>query len=59
MKRRLLLTGGAALLAGCGFQLRQAPQFVFDTIEFVEEAANRVVAGQHLGAGGDVHGHQR
>lgn len=33
MKRRLLLTGGAAtLLAGCGFQLRQNPDFAFDNI---------------------------
>jgi LPS-assembly lipoprotein len=33
MKRRALLAGGlAATLAGCGFQLRQAPQFAFDTI---------------------------
>lgn len=32
MKRRSLLAAGAALLAGCGFQLRQAPQFAFDTI---------------------------
>ena len=33
MKRRLVLSGlGAGVLAGCGFQLRQAPHFVFDTI---------------------------
>ncbi|MCC2676701.1 MAG: rare lipoprotein [Ramlibacter sp.] len=33
MQRRLLIASGAAsLLAGCGFQLRQAPQFAFDTI---------------------------
>ena len=32
MKRRVLLTAGAGLLAGCGFQLRQTPQFAFDTI---------------------------
>ncbi|GAB3657422.1 LPS-assembly lipoprotein LptE [Ramlibacter alkalitolerans] len=33
MKRRLLLAAvAAALLAGCGFQLRQAPDFVFDSI---------------------------
>ena len=33
MQRRLLLTAaGAGLLAGCGFQLRQAPEFAFDTI---------------------------
>ncbi|TWO64450.1 hypothetical protein FN976_27970 [Caenimonas sedimenti] len=33
MNRRLLvLAGAAALLAGCGFQLRQAPDFVFRSI---------------------------
>ena len=33
MKRRLLLAAAvAATLAGCGFQLRQAPEFAFDTI---------------------------
>lgn len=32
-RRRLLSAAGAALmLAGCGFQLRQPPSFVFDTI---------------------------
>lgn len=30
--RRLLLLAGAVLLGGCGFQLRQPPNFVFDTI---------------------------
>lgn len=33
MRRRLILSGaGAALLAGCGFQLRQAPDFVFSSL---------------------------
>jgi LPS-assembly lipoprotein len=33
MKRRALLAAsGAAVLAGCGFQLRQAPDFAFDRI---------------------------
>lgn len=33
MKRRNFFPlAGAALLAGCGFQLRQAPDFAFDTI---------------------------
>ena len=33
MRRRLLLTGMAATaLAGCGFQLRQAPDFAFKSI---------------------------
>jgi LPS-assembly lipoprotein len=33
MSRRVLIAAAAAaLLAGCGFQLRQAPDFVFDSI---------------------------
>ena len=33
MRRRSLLPlAGAALLAGCGFQLRQAPDFIFNSI---------------------------
>lgn len=33
MNRRLVIAGGAAaLLAGCGFQLRKAPEFAFDSI---------------------------
>ena len=31
-RRALLGLGGAALLAGCGFQLRQAPDFAFDSL---------------------------
>ncbi|GAB3765989.1 hypothetical protein GCM10028796_24420 [Ramlibacter monticola] len=33
MKRRLVIAAGAAaLLAGCGFELRKAPEFAFDSI---------------------------
>jgi len=32
LPRRALLLAAAASLAGCGFQLRQAPDFVFDSI---------------------------
>ena len=33
VRRRLLLSSaGAALLAGCGFKLRQAPDFAFDSV---------------------------
>jgi LPS-assembly lipoprotein len=32
MERRLFLTGVAVALGGCGFQLRQAPEFAFDSI---------------------------
>lgn len=39
-RRNLLFaTGAAVLLAGCGFQLRQAPHFAFQTI-FVASAPN-------------------
>ena len=31
-RRALLGLGGAALLAGCGFQLRQAPDFAFESL---------------------------
>ena len=31
-RRNFLPLAGAALLAGCGFQLRQAPNFAFETI---------------------------
>jgi len=31
-RRHLLVAAGASLLAGCGFKLRQAPDFVFDAI---------------------------
>ena len=31
-RRKLLSLGGAALLAGCGFQLRKLPDFAFDTL---------------------------
>lgn len=46
MKRRLLLAcGGAALLAGCGFQLRKAPDFAFDSI-LVTADVNSPLANQ-------------
>lgn len=32
MQRRLLLSSAAALVAGCGFKLRQAPTFAFKSI---------------------------
>lgn len=46
IRRRLLLTGGAAtLLAGCGFQLRRAPDFAFDTI-LITADLNSALANQ-------------
>lgn len=45
MKRRhLLASGGAALLAGCGFQLRQAPDFAFDSIVINAAASSPLAA---------------
>lgn len=47
MKRRLLLSSaGVALLAGCGFQLRQAPDFAFDSIAI--NAASSSPVGNEL-----------
>lgn len=34
MLRRVFLLGSAAGLAGCGFELRRAPEFVFKTLHF-------------------------
>ncbi|MBI5275021.1 MAG: hypothetical protein HY854_01040 [Burkholderiales bacterium] len=39
MRRRSFALGGAALLAGCGFQLRQAPNFAFDSISVASPTA--------------------
>lgn len=45
MKRRLLLTVPlAALLAACGFQLRQAPDFAFDAIAIRSQPNSPVAA---------------
>lgn len=57
MKRRLLLaSGGAALLAGCGFQLRQAPDFAFDSIVINAVASSPLAAElrRSLAANGKV-----
>jgi len=44
--RRLFLLGAAAgMLAGCGFQLRQAPSFAFSTIQ-VLAGANSLLADE-------------
>ena len=46
MKRRsLLLAAAPALLAGCGFQLRQAPNFAFTSIA-VASPTNTSLAGE-------------
>jgi LPS-assembly lipoprotein len=46
MKRRNLLSlSGAMLLAGCGFQLREAPNFAFDSIVIAAEG-NSPLANQ-------------
>jgi LPS-assembly lipoprotein len=46
MRRRLLLTGTAALpLAGCGFQLRDAPELAFRSL-FVNAGENSPVGNE-------------
>jgi LPS-assembly lipoprotein len=57
MKRRSLFPlAGAALLAGCGFELRKAPDFAFDTITInappSSPLANELL--RNLQAGGNV-----
>ena len=57
MKRRDLFSlGGAALLAGCGFQLRQAPDFAFGTIVVNAPDSSPLAAElrRSLAAGGKV-----
>ncbi|MGV3572585.1 MAG: LPS assembly lipoprotein LptE [Ramlibacter sp.] len=45
MKRRTLLPlAAAALLAGCGFQLRQAPEFAFDILTVHARPASPIAA---------------
>jgi len=58
MKRRNLLgLAGAALLAGCGFQLRKAPDFAFSTIVINAPASSPLAAElrRSLAADGKVH----
>jgi LPS-assembly lipoprotein len=46
MKRRIFLSAaGAATLAGCGFRLRQAPDFAFDAI-LINAAATSTLANE-------------
>jgi LPS-assembly lipoprotein len=42
MQRRLAIFSACAALAGCGFQLRQAPNFAFDTIYVAEGPASPI-----------------
>ena len=45
MRRRAILSlGGAGLLAGCGFQLRKAPDFVFDAVVINAPASSPLAA---------------
>lgn len=57
MKRRNLLgVGGAALLAGCGFKLRAAPDFLFDSLVMNAPDSSPIAAelGRSLAADGRV-----
>ena len=53
-RRRWLLAPAAALLAGCGFQLRRAPSFGFRTLQLqsVQDSALLHELRQALGAAG-------
>jgi LPS-assembly lipoprotein len=42
-RRTLLAAGAAALVSGCGFQLRQAPHFAFQTIYINGSAGSALV----------------
>ena len=44
MRRRSLVAFAPLLLAGCGFRLRQAPEFAFDTIILNAPTASGVVS---------------
>jgi LPS-assembly lipoprotein len=55
-KSFLGVVGAAALLAGCGFQLRQAPHFAFSSI-YIGGAANSPLGNElkrMIGSGGNV-----
>ncbi|HYD76675.1 LPS assembly lipoprotein LptE [Ramlibacter sp.] len=55
MQRRLLLAAGALALSACGFKLREAPDFAFDSIAI--SGSNSGLAAQlrrTMSAGGDL-----
>lgn len=56
MKRRLFLdlSGASLLLAGCGFQLRQAPHFAFSTIYIGASSAVGNELKRTIASGGNV-----
>lgn len=55
MKRRLLIgSAGAALLAGCGFQLRKAPDFAFRSIVIASGSSLATELRRFLAADGKV-----
>jgi LPS-assembly lipoprotein len=61
MQRRslLLVTGGALALAGCGFQLRQAPTFAFASIHIAAPPTSSIAneLRRTIAAGGQVQVH--
>ena len=55
MQRRLLLATGALALSGCGFRLREAPDFAFDSIAIAGSSSSLAAQLRRtLAAGGDV-----
>jgi LPS-assembly lipoprotein len=53
-RRTLLSLAGSALLAGCGFQLRQAPEFAFKTIYVGTTSGLGKELKRDIAAGGKV-----
>jgi LPS-assembly lipoprotein len=54
MRRRLFLLGGGAALAGCGFELRKAPDFAFNSIAIPANTAMANELRRIISATGDV-----
>jgi LPS-assembly lipoprotein len=54
MRRRLLLAALPAVVAGCGFELRRAPDFAFKTILITSASAVAVDLRRSLGSVVDV-----
>ena len=55
MQRRLLLAAGALALSACGFKLREAPDFAFDSIAISGSGSSLAVQLRRImAAGGDL-----
>lgn len=54
MRRRVLLLGGGAALAGCGFELRKAPDFAFRSIAIPANTSMANELRRTISSSGDV-----